>query len=216
MIRLLLLLAAIFASLVPTEARAADSRLAARLDAETAARVQQVVDEAVSRGLPAGPLISKALEGAAKRAPAERILAAVRAQAAALVEARAALGDSSSEPEIVAGAGALLAGVPRDSLTRLRAARVGQPLVVPLVVLADLVTRRVPTVAAAAAVLSASRAGAHDADLLRMRERVERDIAAGVSPASAAMLRARAISPGAGAPGDGKRPGDRPRGAGPP
>jgi hypothetical protein len=214
--RLLLALATVFVCVLPTSARAADPRLTARLDPETAAQVQQLVDTAHAQGLPTEPLISKALEGAAKRAPAERIVSAVRAQSVALGEARAALGDSSSAPEIVAGAGALLAGVPRDSLVRLRATRPGQPLVVPLVVLADLVTRKVPTEAAASAVLTASRAGARDTDLLRMRERVERDIAAGVPPASAAMLRARGLTPTGGALPTGKRPASRATGASPP
>lgn len=207
---------AILAWMAPLVAHAADPRLAARLDPQTAAGVQQLVDDALSRHLPTEPLISKALEGAAKGAPAERILAAVRAQATGLGEARAALGDSSSEPEIVAGAGALLAGVPRDSLIRLRATRAGRPLLVPLVVLADLVTRKVPTGAAASAILTASRSGARDADLLRMRERVERDIAAGVSPAAAAMFRARGITPPAGALRERRRSGDRLPGGGPP
>jgi hypothetical protein len=214
--RRLVALAATFVCLVPASARGADPRLATRLDAETAAQVQHLVDAAQSQGLPTEPLISKALEGAAKRAPVERILSAVRAQSAALGDARAALGDSSSTSEIVAGAGALLAGVARDSLVRLRATRPGQALVVPLVVLADLVTRKVPTEAAASAVLTASRAGAHDADLLRMRERIERDIAAGALPANAAMLRARGLMPTGAAPGAGKRSAVRATGTGPP
>src|SRR5206468_7565912 len=121
----------------------------------------------------------KALEGAAKHASPERITAAVRAQMTAMGEARAALGDSSSASEVVAGAGALLAGVPRDSLARLRAVRPDRPLVVPLVVLADLVARNVPAAAASEAVLTAARARARDADLLTLRKRIEGDIARG-------------------------------------
>jgi hypothetical protein len=189
-----------------TIAWAADPRLTARLDPATAADVQRTVDGAAAQGLPTAPLISKALEGAAKRAPPERIVAAVRAQAAALGEARAALGDTSSEAEIVAGAGALLAGAPRDSLVSLRASRPGKPIVVPLVVLADLVTRNVPPGAAVEAVLTASRARAGDADFLALRRRVERDIAAGASPAEAALLRARGLRPKAEKAGDARRP----------
>jgi hypothetical protein len=172
---------------------AADARLAERLDAATAAEVERIVDGARARGLPTEPLISKALEGAAKRAPGERIVAVVRAQAEAFGSARSALGDSSSEAEIVAGAAALLADVPGDSLARLRVARPHQSLVIPLVVLSDLVARRVPTGAASSAVLLAARAGARDADLLRLRERVERDIASGASPGGTALLRARSL-----------------------
>lgn len=181
-----------------------DARLAARLDAATAGEVQRLVDAARADGLPTEPLVSKALEGEAKGAPPERIVAAVRAQSAALGEARTALGASSSEAEMVAGAGALLSGVPADSLARLRGTRPGKPLVVPLVVLADLMARKVPGDAAVTAVIAVTRAGARDADLLRLRERVERDIARGMTPANAALTRARRWAPGL-------RPGDDPR-----
>lgn len=188
----------VLALALATAAWAADPRLASRLDPATAAEVQKVVDATASQGLPTSPLVSKALEGSAKRAAPDRIVAAVRAQATALGEARAALGNGSTEPEIVAGAGALLAGVPRDSLVSLRASRPGRPIVVPLVVLADLVTRSVPPGAATEAVLTASRARARDADFLTLRKRIERDIAAGASPAEAAMLRARSLRPTSG------------------
>jgi hypothetical protein len=188
-------LAAAASAWLAGHAWAADPRLAARLDAATAAEVQRLVDDAAAHGLPSAPLVSKALEGAAKHASSERIVAAVRAQSTAMSEARVALGDSSRAAEIVAGAGALLAGVPRDSLVRLRAVRPGRPLEVPLVVLADLVTRSVPAGAAAQAILTASRAYARDTDLLDLRRRIEGDIAAGVAPAEAAMLRTRDLRP---------------------
>lgn len=181
--------------LLASVAWAADPRLVARLGPATADEVQKVVDDAAAQGLPAAPLVSKALEGSAKHAAPERIVAAVRAQAVAMGESRAALGDSSSEAEIVAGAGALLAGVPRDSLARLRVLRPHQPLVVPLVVMADLVTRSVPAGAAAQAVLIASRARVRDSDLLDLRKRIENDIAGGALPAEAAIVRSRDLRP---------------------
>ena len=189
---------AALALLLASASMAADARLSERLDATTAAEVGRIVDDARAHGLPAEPLISKALEGAAKHAPGERIVAVVRAQAEAFDGARTALGGSSSETEIVAGAAALLAQVPGDSLARLRAERPHQSLVIPLVVLSDLVARRVPANTASSAVLLAARAGARDADLLRLRERIERDIAAGAPPGNTALLRARSllISPG--------------------
>ncbi|MBI1796420.1 MAG: hypothetical protein HY076_02485 [Candidatus Eisenbacteria bacterium] len=177
----------------PGPARAADARLAGRLDPATAADVDRIVTEARERRLPADPLISKAIEGAAKGARSDRILAAVRAEAAALDSARAWLGAASSDAELMAGAGALLAGAPPESLARLRALRERQSLVVPLVVLADLVARRVPAAAASGAVLVATRAGAGDVDLLRLRQRIERDIEGGASPATTAILRARTL-----------------------
>ena len=198
-------LPALLALLAPVSGLA-DPRLSARLDPGTASEVERLVETARSDGLPTEPLVSKALEGEAKGASSERIVAAVRAQLTALSEARGALGRSSSEAEMAAGAGALLAGVPRDSLARLRQTRPGKSLVVPLVVLADLVARKVPGDAAATAVLAVARAGAGDTELLRMRERVERDIAAGMMPTSAALMRARKWAPGLRAPGGDRRP----------
>jgi hypothetical protein len=193
--RALVLVALASACLAGQLQAAVDPRLATRLDAATAGEVQKLVDDASAHGLPTAPLVSKALEGAAKHASPERIVAAVRAQSAAMGEARAALGDTSSASEIVAGAGALMAGVPRDSLTRLRVLRPHQPLVVPLVVMADLVTRSVPAGAAAQAVLIASRARVRDSDLLDLRKRIENDIAGGALPAEAAIVRTRDLRP---------------------
>ncbi len=177
-----------------------------RLDPATAAEVERIVEAARSDGLPTAPLRSKALEGAAKGSAAERIVAVVRAHAGALAEARTALGASSADVELEAGAAALLVGVPADSLARLRGTRPGRSVVVPLVVIADLVARRVPAPAAVTAVLLTSRAGVADADLLRMRSRVERDIAAGVAPANAVHLRARSLAVRAGATPTGREP----------
>jgi hypothetical protein len=176
-----------------TPGHAEDARLRARLDPATAASVEALADEARADGLPVEPLIGQALQGASKNAPPERIVTAVRQHLTALREARTGLGAGADEAELVAGAGAVLAGVPRDSLARMRASRPGQSLVVPLVVLADLVARRVPPAAASAAVMNAARAGARDQDFLRLRERIEQDIQAGVAPAAAAELRARAL-----------------------
>jgi len=174
-------------------------RLRARLDPQTASEVGRVVQEAREAGLPADALVSKALEGAGKGAPGPRIVTTVKQYAMALAGARDALGTSSSSTEIVAGAGALMVGVPPDSLARLRATRPGKPLVVPLVVLADLVARKVPASTATGTVLAATRAGARDTDLLALREGIEQDIRAGVPPFNAATLRGRALAPGTGA-----------------
>jgi len=169
----------------PAHASATDPRLAARLDSRTLADVSAIVQEARAESLPTEPLVSKALEGAAKKAPGARIVEAVRRLKGSLRDARLALGASSSESELTAGAGALLAGVAGDTLRRLRAVRPRESLTVPLVVLADLVARNIPPGAASSAVLNASRAGLRDVDLLRMRESVEQDIRAGASPAAA-------------------------------
>jgi hypothetical protein len=116
---------------------------------------------------------------------------AVRNLAAGLERARDRLGAGSTPAELVAGAAALAAGVRGDTLAALRTARGEGSVVVPLVVLADLVTRRVPVATASRVVLAAARAGVGDADLMRLRERVGDDIRAGVPPGNAALVRTR-------------------------
>ena len=179
-------------ALAPGPCAAADARLADRLDHDTAAAVDELIDQAHAKGLPTEPLVARALEGASRQAPGPRIVAAVKNLAAALEAARDALGTHSSTPELVAGAAALSAGVHADTLARLRQVRPGS-LVVPLVVLTDLVTRRVPAETASAAVLAATRARVRDRELMRLRERIGRDIGAGASPTNATVLRTRSL-----------------------
>jgi hypothetical protein len=181
-------------ALVEGPARAeTDPRLATRLDAETAAAVTGVVDSARTKGLPTEPLVARALEGSSRHAPGLRIVSSVRTLAADLESARGALGTGSSSAELVAGATALAAGVPPDTLARLRAARPTGSLVVPLVVFTDLITRRVPMETAGAAVLAASRAHVQDRELMRLRERIDQDIRSGVPPGNATILRTRGL-----------------------
>src|SRR5262245_3808687 len=159
----LALLAAVVA--VPTPVHAAlDPRLTARLDPTTAAAVGEIVDAAHERGLPTEPLVARALEGASRRVPGPRIVESVRNLSAGLLESRERLGPGSTSAELVAGAAALAAGVPADTLSALRVVRGRESAVVPLVVIVDLVTREVPVETASAAVLAATRARAPDLD----------------------------------------------------
>lgn len=162
---------------------AQDPRLA-RLDPETRVAVAGIVDSAQRAGLPSESLVQRALEGVAKGASGERITTAVRRLAADLGGARDALGPSATGPELEAGASALRAGASADVLSRLRGAR-RPPLTMALAVLADLVAGGVPADSAASAVLALAPT-ARDADLVEFRRAVERDIALGASPASAA------------------------------
>jgi hypothetical protein len=168
---------------------AQDRRLAARLDSATAAAVTRLVDSVRAIGLPSEPLIGVALEGASRRAPADRILGAVLGYASALGTARATLGGSAASDEITSAAGVIVAGVPARVVTEYRAARPDGPLTVPFVVLADLVARGVPADTAAEALGRALRAGARDDQLTELRRRIERDILAGAAPATAMTIR---------------------------
>jgi len=187
-------MAAFVLFLLADDVRAAnDPRLDARLDPETAGAVGQVVEKAREKGLPVDPLVARALEGASRQVPGPRIVAAVQNLAAELEMARESLGLGSTAAELVAGAAALAAGVRPDTLARLRAARGTGSVVVPLVVLTDLATRRVPVETASAAVLAATRSRVRDRDLMRLRERIDKDIMAGASPGAATILRTRTL-----------------------
>ena len=166
------------------------ARLDQRLDPRTREQVERLIDSARAQGIPAEPLVDKALEGASKRAPTELLLRAVRGLAIDLASARQLLGGGSLTDEVSAGAGALRAGVDGNVLRRLREDRPGQPLVVALGVLTDLVSRGVPAEAASRSVLALTKAGIADERLLAFRRDVERDIGIGAPPAAATILNA--------------------------
>ena len=162
-----------------------EARLRARLKPEVATSVIEVVRSAAAQGLPTAPLVARALEGASRQAEDAAILDAVRRYSAGLAAARRALGPTARASELDAGAGALMAGVPEDSLASLRRARPSGSLVIPLVVLSDFVARGVPVASASNTVLAATRAGAADPALLRMRERIHERILRGEEPTGA-------------------------------
>lgn len=172
-------------------AHAQEPRLVGRLTDEARARVDAVLASARSGGLPAEPLVDRALEGVAKGARPELIVAAVTRLLEELRLARQAFGDGASGAELTAGASALRAGASRADLAQLRLLRPRQPLTIPAAVLADLVAAGVAADTGIAAVLAlASNAG--DADYIAFRRNVERDISLGASPASSIGARLRA------------------------
>jgi len=171
-----------------------DRRLDGRLDAETRRAVLALVDSARAAGLPTEPLIQKALEGESKGADGARIIAAVRALLDRLHAARAALGRTAGDAELVAGAAALYVGVTADRLERLRNTNSGAPLTLALVALADLVQRGVPPDTAATAIEALARARSGEAEYRMLRALVDQDIRSGAAPAAAALERARRIT----------------------
>ncbi len=175
--------------LIAAQVAAQDPRLD-RLDPDTRTQVTVVVDSARRMGLPAEPLIQRALEGATKGAPGPRIVTAVRRLSADLGTAHAALGDGASVAELEAGVAALRAGATPQVLAKLHSVR-RPPLTMALSVLADLVASGVPADSAAVAVLALAPK-ARDADLVEFRRAVERDIALGAPPAAATSVRVNA------------------------
>lgn len=182
------LAAAIVLCTIAGGAYAQEPRLQGRVPDAVRAEIDAVLDSAGALGLPTEPLVDRALEGASKGASGDLILRAVRRLAGELGAARDALGEESTEPEIVAGASALRAGAEPEDLRTLRSLRVDQPLTIPAAVLADLVAVGVPADTAASAVIALAM-GADDVEYIAFRRNVERDITLGASPVAALGVR---------------------------
>ncbi len=174
----------VLVALTPGRAAAQEPRLAGRLPDQTRRDVEALLDSARTAGLPTEPLVDRALEGATKHAPGERIVAAVRRLAADLAASRDAFGAGVSDAEIAAGASALRAGARADDLARLREIRSDQPVTVAAAVLTDLVALGVPPDTATAAVLALAER-AKDSEYLAFRRNIERDVALGATPVAA-------------------------------
>jgi hypothetical protein len=159
------------AALATAPLHAQDPRLG-RLPEATAAAVQRIVDSAVAQELPADPLVLKALEGNSKGADSARIVGAVRLLSMRLTAARQDLGGAATEAELVAAAAALRAGAASASLRTLRALRHDRSLVVPLGVLADLLTAGIPAPEAWSSVQEMATSGASDDQFLALRDRL--------------------------------------------
>jgi hypothetical protein len=179
-----------------TGAAGQGSGAAPRLPANVEMVVNRLVDSARARGLPGDPLVAKAREGALKGADSTRIVSAVRRLLDELDVARATLGPTSPSAELVAAASALHAGVTPSQLAHV-AQLGGSPksdrLVMPLVVLADLVARRVSADVAVSSLETLLARAAPDAEFASLRLAIERDIANGTSPDAAMRARSAAV-----------------------
>ncbi|GIW53248.1 MAG: hypothetical protein KatS3mg081_2603 [Gemmatimonadales bacterium] len=173
-----------------------------RVDPQARPAVVAIIDSAVAAGLPAEPLIDRALEGTSKKAPAPLIIAAVRRLAGDLGKARELLGPGARAAELIAAADALRWGTPSQVLLRIQRELGNRGLAVPLGLTADLAARGVPPDTAAAMVIAAARR-VTDADLLALQRELERSIALGAEPvaASAAIL-VEVAAPGTGLSGE--------------
>jgi hypothetical protein len=160
-----------------------------RFDSLTASALRGLFDDALELGLPVRPLVNRALEGAARRVPSERIVRVVREHAAALHQAKRALGDPSREDELEAAAIALRAGLNEDAVESMRASRGRESVVVPLVVLTDLVRRGVPMANAQTAVARLARVPRSDDLLLGLQATVAKNAQRGPGMALDALNR---------------------------
>jgi hypothetical protein len=172
---------------------AQDVRIASRFDARAASVIEQVIADATARGVPAEPLVQKALEGAAMGASAVAIESALKAFAQRLEAVRLQLGAGATEAELVAGSSALFVGTPPEALARLRAIRPDRSLAMPLLALTFFVQRGVDTRASLAWIESLVAADVRRDELLRLQQSIEADMRAGAAPAAASATRVEAL-----------------------
>lgn len=189
------------------------ARLQGRVPPAVAAAVSALVDTARARGLPGTPLVDKALEGAVKGVPAERIVPAVRivldqldASANALHEAGVA---NPSDQAVEAGAFAIAAGMTVSDVAAIAGtANQGHRAAVALQVAGALAALGVPRPETVALVRAELQSGAPVGELTSLPGKVQAAMAGGASAAAAAagLERAAAAHQAPSPPGRGKGP----------
>jgi hypothetical protein len=97
------------------------------LDPESAALVTRILDSAAAQGLPTAALVARVREGVRRHVPGPRIVVVTRNYAAALANARSALGHTATPSELQSGAEALIAGAPMSALQQMRTKRQSAP-----------------------------------------------------------------------------------------
>ena len=187
------------------------TQLAGRVPASVAAAVSALADSAARRGLPVEPLVEKAIEGGAKAATPERIVAAVQAVLARLGRAQGALqaaGVGTPAPDAIeAGGFALSAGLEVGNVQAVAlACGTRYSAAVALRVAGTLSALGVPPAQTVELVKQTLRSGAKERDLLALPGRVEAQVAQGATPGQAAAGLARAAAARAAAPGQNRVP----------
>ena len=161
-----------------------------RFDSATAVGVKAWLDSATAHGLPYGPLYSNALMGSAWRTSGKEIVNRTRLFFIAMLDARAALGEGSTESELATGAELIRAGMDGKALQAIRGVRpsTGSALTA-LVVAADFVKRGIPTNQARDAVTALGRASKSDEGLNAAQALVARNAERGPGMARDALDR---------------------------
>lgn len=177
----------------------ASQRLAGRVPAALVTAVSALVDSARARGLPGTPLVDKALEGAVKGVPADRILPAVHTVLDQLDAAAGALrgaGDATpSDAAIEAGGFAIAAGLTvSDVATIAGAADKDHSPVVALQVAGALAALGVPRSETVGLVRAELQSGSTLGELVSLPGKVQAAMAGGASAAAAAAGLERAAA----------------------
>ena len=159
-------------------------------DREASAELAKIVEATRVGGLPVDPILAKVRYAVlVAHAPAPRIVAAARAIAARLEDARSALAPHPTPTDIAAGEDALSSGVSRKALQDIRKVSANKPVAVPLGVLAQLVANGVPEKRASKYVTDLISRGATAEQLVALGNDVNADIALGSRASNALDVR---------------------------
>jgi len=170
-------------------------------DREASAELAKIVAAAKESGLPVDPILAKARYGVTVHAPASRIVAAARAVAKRLEDARSALAPQPTANDIAAGENALGSEISRNSLQEIRKVSPHKPVAVPLGVLAQLVASKVPEKKAVKYVTELIKHGATDQQVADLGNDVNAEVKLGSSPVDALEMRMSRLNAVLGAPG---------------
>lgn len=141
---------------------AVDQRLGSRFPESVAFRIHGIVDSAVAEGLPAEPLLLRALEGGAKGVKADVIYVALSRLRLSMRRAANVLGFETDGMDLSTAAAALQTGLAPTRLVELRSLRGQASLTVPLGAYLDLTARGAVPDRAWERVITLARRGAED------------------------------------------------------
>lgn len=190
----LALLTGLLVALSAPAAHAQDARLTLIRDDVTRDAVRQQLSGVLSLGARfTEPLMSKALEGVAKKASTKTIRKAMEALEARLRKANELLAPSPTVDELAAGADALAVQVPEKTLKQMRAVAPNRSIAMELGVLTQLMARGVPAKQASKTVLDLMARQATGTQLTALSNAVQSDVEAGLAPDVALDLRGRGI-----------------------
>jgi hypothetical protein len=161
-----------------------------RFDSATAVNVRAILDSAIAHRLPFASIHSDALMGAAFGKSGKDIVANTRKQFEALIDAREALGENSSESELAAGAAAIRAGVDGKTLQSIRTVRPAYgSAVTSLVVAGDFMKKGISVSQVRDAITALGRASRTDEGINAAQALVARNAARGQGMARDALER---------------------------
>jgi hypothetical protein len=175
---------------LPVPAVGQDPDPLARLEPKSRFAIEMIIDSAEAAGVPTRPLLSKALEGIAKKADDRKIVTLVRRKFELLQTAKVALGGVDDE-ELNAGASVIEAGAKPDQLTPFRIRQKGRSDLEAFTVWADFLARGIPKDEASSAITKLWKDGADDVTFHSLWNNVQTDILQGLNPGAALQNRIR-------------------------